>query len=196
MGAYVATRLAEEHPERAAALVLVDGGPSLDAVSPEAAALMRAVIVGPALARQAMPHGSTDSWLDFWRQHPAFVDAWNKDVECYVLHDLVVDAGSVGYRINLNAVEADSDDMLSDPASRTSMDRVDLPLTLVRASQGTLGDENPMIPCSVLEAFTAEHPAAHVEALEDVNHYTVILGDSPGPGRVAAAIEAAARIAR
>jgi hypothetical protein len=42
----------------------------------------------------------------------------------------------------------------------------------------------------------AAHPAAVVEQVEGVNHYTLLVGDSPGPSRVAAAIEAAARLSR
>jgi hypothetical protein len=96
------------------------------------------------------------------------------------------------YVINLNAVEADSDEMLSDPTNRTSMDRVHVPVSLLRAPRGTLDDDNPLISRALLEAFATQHPAAHVDDVEGVNHYTLVLGDSPGPARVAAAIEAAA----
>jgi len=43
------------------------------------------------------------------------------------------------YVINLNAVEADSEDMLSDPTNRTSMDRVHVPVSLCgrRAARST-----------------------------------------------------------
>jgi pimeloyl-ACP methyl ester carboxylesterase len=192
MGAYVAARLAAEQPERAAGLVLVDGGPSVDAVTPETAAIIRALLVGPALARHAIPYASAEAYLDFWRQHPAFAHAWNEDVEAYVLHDLVGHPGAMRYVIDFSAVEADSDEMLSDPANRTSMDRVHVPVRLLRAPRGTLDDDNPLISRSVLETFAAEHPNAHVEDVDGVNHYTVMLGDGPGPARVAAAIEAAA----
>jgi lipase len=192
MGAWVAARLAGEHPERTAGLVLVDGGPSVEAVTPETAGAIRAVMVGPALARHAIPWPSPDAFLDFWRQHPAFAQAWNDDVEAYVLHDLAGDPGAMRYVINMGAVEADSDEMLSDPTNRTSMDRVHVPVSLLRAPRGTMDDDNPLISLPVLEAFGAEHPDAHVEDVEGVNHYTVVLGDSPGPARVAAAIEAAA----
>jgi pimeloyl-ACP methyl ester carboxylesterase len=192
MGAYVAARMAGEHPERTAGLVLVDGGPSVDAFTPEDAAVMRALMVGPAVARRAISYASPEAFLEFWQHHPAFVHAWNEDVEAYVLHDLAGDPGAMKYVINLNAVEADSDEMLSDPANRTSMDRVHVPVSLLRAPRGTLDDDNPLISRQLLEAFAAQHPAAHVDDVEGVNHYTVVLGDSPGPARVAAAIEAAA----
>jgi lipase len=192
MGAYVAARMAGEQPERTAGLVLVDGGPSVDAFAPETAAAMRAVMVGPALARRALSYASPEAFLDFWSHHPAFTHAWNEDVEAYVLHDLAGDPGALRYVINVHAVEADSDEMLSDPTNRTSMDRVHGPVTLLRAPRGTLDDDNPLISRQLLRAFAAERPAARVEDVEGVNHYTLVLGDSPGPARVAAAIEAAA----
>jgi pimeloyl-ACP methyl ester carboxylesterase len=192
MGAYVAARLAGEHPERTAGLVLVDGGPSVDAVTPDCGAMMRALMVGPALARHAISYPSPEALLDLWRRHPAFAHAWNEDVEAYILHDLVGDPGAMRYALNLNAVEADSEEMLSDPTNRTSMDRVHVPVSLLRAPRGTLDDDNPLISRPLLEAFAAAHPAAHVEDVEGVNHYTLLLGDSPGPARVAAAIVAAA----
>jgi pimeloyl-ACP methyl ester carboxylesterase len=194
MGAYVSARLARERPERAAGLVLVDGGPSADSFTPESAAFVRAVTVGPAMARQAISVATEEAWLEFWRQHPALAPAWNEDVEAYVLHDLFGEPGSMGYVLNLHAVEADGDEMLSDPANRTSLDGIDVPLILLRAPRGTLDDDNPMIPAELLRRFAAAHPAALVEEVDGVNHYTVVLGDSPGPERVVAAIQAIVRV--
>jgi pimeloyl-ACP methyl ester carboxylesterase len=193
MGAYLAARLAAEHPERALGLVLVDGGVSFDGVSPEAAAAGHALTVGTAIARRSMTFPSTEAYLDWWRQHPAFAHAWNDDVQAYVLHDLVGEPGAFRYVINAEAIETDSQEMLFDPVNGTAIDRARLPVRLLRAPRGTLDDENPMIPRLQLAAFTAEHPAADVEDVKGVNHYTLTLGESPGPARVAAAIEATAR---
>jgi pimeloyl-ACP methyl ester carboxylesterase len=192
MGAYVAARLAAENPARVAGLVLVDGGPSVDVFTPTDAAVAYAVTVGPALARRAMPFTSAEAYLDFWHHHPAFAEAWDEDVEAYVLHDLVGEPGALRYTINVDALRVDSDEMLWDPVNRTSIDRVQAPVRLLRAPRGTLDDDNPMIARSLLDAFSAEHPAVEVEEVDDVNHYTVILGNSPGPARVADAIEAVA----
>jgi hypothetical protein len=41
-----------------------------------------------------------------------------------------------------------------------------------------------------LAVFSAEHPSVRVEDVPDVNHYTLVMGQSPGPGRVVAAVEA------
>jgi pimeloyl-ACP methyl ester carboxylesterase len=193
MGAYVAARLSAEHPERAAGLVLVDGGVSFDGLAPEVEAAAQALTVGPAMVRRAITFPSAEGYLDFWRQHPAFGDAWNDDVEAYALHDLGGSPGAFKYVISMDAVETDSDEMLSDPITRTAIDHVRVPVRLLRAPRGTLDDENPLISRSLLDAFTADHPAADVEEVSGVNHYTVMLGESRGSRRVAAAIEATTR---
>jgi hypothetical protein len=51
-------------------------------------------------------------------------------------------------------------------------------------------DDDPLIPADTLQAFADAHPSVRVEEVPDVNHYTLVMGDSPGPQRVVAAIEA------
>jgi hypothetical protein len=55
------------------------------------------------------------------------------------------------------------------------------------------GYDHPVIPREYLDAFAADHPELDVEHVSGTNHYTLVLGNSPGPPRVAAAIEAAIR---
>jgi lipase len=195
MGAYLAARIAAEHPDRISSLVLVDGGVPIGDLSDEAAAAANALTVGPALVRHAITFTSDEAYLAFWRQHPAFAKAWNDDVEAYVLHDLSGRPGARRYHINVDAVEQDSDQMLWNPCNRTGVDRTDVPVHVLRAERGAFDDENPLVPQAALDSFVADNPAAQVELVEGVNHYTVMLGESPGPRRVAAMIEAAARTA-
>jgi pimeloyl-ACP methyl ester carboxylesterase len=191
MGAYLAARIAAEHPERVASLVLVDGGIPVEEISDEAAAAANALTVGPALVRHALTFTSDEAYLDFSRLHPAFLAAWNDDVAAYVLHDLRGKPGARRYHINVDAVEADSEQMLWDPYNRDVIDRADVPVRVLRAERGALDDENPLIPQPVLDSFIAANPAAQVEQVQGVNHYTLMLGEGPGPVRVAAAIDAA-----
>lgn len=195
MGAYVAARIAAEHPERAAGLVLVDGGTWVSGLTEQAANAAHTFLVGPALIRHAMPFMSAQAYLDFWRQHPAFADVWNDDVEAYVLHDLRGKPGAFRYVISIAAVQADSDDMISDRTNWDALGQVEAPLFLLRARRGAMGEDNPLIKQSELDGFVTGHPTAYVESALDVNHYTLLLGNTRGPARVAAAIEAAARAA-
>ena len=195
MGAYIAARIAAEHPERVTSLVLVDGGLPVGEISDETAAAAHALIVGPAIARHALTFTSDAAYLEFWRLHPAFRDAWNDDVEAYVLHDLGGPPGARRYHVNVDAVEADGAQVLRDPSNQSALEHANMPIHLLRAERGVLDDESPLVSTPALERFVASNPAAEVELVSGVNHYTVLIGEGPGPERVAAVIDAAARAA-
>jgi pimeloyl-ACP methyl ester carboxylesterase len=191
MGAYVAARLAAEHPERVSAVVLVDGGVSVAGLEEEAAAAVRAAVIGPSVVRHALTFATTNDYLSVWRAHPALSPAWNVDIEAFALHELGGTEHALRSVFNLDAVETDADEMLFDPVNRTPIERVGAPVHVLRAPLGAMGDRNPAIPQPALECFVAKHPAAMVEQVDGANHYTILMGDSPGPARVAAAIRAA-----
>jgi pimeloyl-ACP methyl ester carboxylesterase len=193
LGAYVAARLAAEHPERAAALVLLDAGLPLQPPDDPDETLRTAV--ENAAMRLAITFPSVDAYLAAWRSHPAFAQSWNDDVEAYVRYDLVDSGTAVRCVASPDAVRADSREMVLDDTTRTALDRVRAQdrVHVMRAERGLFDDDDaPLIPAADMRAFAAAHPEARVEEVAGVNHYTLVMGESPGPDRVAAAIEAAA----
>jgi hypothetical protein len=140
--------------------------------------------------RLAITFPSADQYVEGWRAHPAFARAWDDDIEAYARYDLVEDGRVARCAASPAAVRTDSRDMVLDDVTRVALDRVHAPAQLLRAEHG-LFDDDPLIPADVLHAFAAAHPSVRVEEVADVNHYTLIMGDSPGPRRVVAAIEAA-----
>ena len=194
MGAYVAARLAAEHPERVAALVLLDAGLPLG--PPDDPEEMMRGAVGNAIMRLGITFSSVEAYISAWRSHPAFAVTWNDDVEAYAGYDLVREGNAVRCVASAAAVRADSAEMVVDDATRTALDRVpaSIPVHVLRAERGLFDDnDTPLIPVDDLRAFTAEHPEVRVDAIAGVNHYTLVMGDSPGPAMVAAAIEEACR---
>jgi lipase len=192
LGAYVVARLAAEHPERAAALLLVDAGLPLRA--PDDPDEMLRTAVANAVMRLGITFPSADAYIAAWRSHPAFAQAWNDDIEAYVAYDLVDDGSSVRCVASPTAVRTDSAEMVLDEVTRTALDRVpaQVPVHVLRAERGLFDDdEDPLISAADLREFAAEHPEAQVDAVPGVNHYTLVMGDSPGPDKVAAAIRAA-----
>lgn len=175
MGAYVVAALAARRPERAAAVVLVDGG--LPLPMPEGAdpnEVLEATL-GPALARLQQTYDSPEAYRDFWRAHPAFAgrpDAWNPDVEAYVDYDLV-DGRS---RVNEAAVRADGLDVLADESTRTAASRLTVPTVLLRAPRGLLDQPEPLIPAAIAAEWAATTPGAVAEEVPDTNHYLILLG--------------------
>jgi hypothetical protein len=128
-----------------------------------------------------------------WRTHPAFARAWNADVEAYVRHEVVSNGRAAHCVVSEDAVRADGRDLLFDDRTRTALDGVRAPVRLLRAPRGVRDDDDPLLPRALLDPFLAAHPDVGFEEVAGVNHYTLVLGDSPGPARVAAAIEAISR---
>jgi hypothetical protein len=123
------------------------------------------------------------------RAHPAFAHAWDDDIDAYARYDIVEDGHGARCAASAAAVRADSSDMILDDATRTALDRVRAPVQLLRAEHG-LFDDDPLIPADALHEFVAAPPSVGVDEVAGVNHYALIMGNSPGARRVAAAIEA------
>jgi lipase len=187
MGAYVIARLAADHPERAAGLVLLDAGLPLPRLKNPEETLESAV--ANAVMRLSITFASAEQYVRGWRAHPAFAHAWDDDIDAYARYDLVEHEHVARCAASPEAVRTDSTDMVLDDATRTALDRVHVPVQLLRAERGMF-DDDPLVPAHALHAFAATHPEVRVEEVAGVNHYTLVMGHSPGPRRVAAAIEA------
>jgi pimeloyl-ACP methyl ester carboxylesterase len=187
MGAYVVARLAADHPGRASGVVLVDGGLPLPPLGDdEDPGEVLEKTLGPALARLGMTFESPERYLEFWRMHPAFGRDWNDDLDAYVLADLAGEPGAMRSVTSEAAARVDGTALLIDEPTRTAIERVQAPIQLLRAPRGLLDDERVMVSDSALADFLATRPDVHAELVEDVNHYSLLMG--AGAPRVAAAI--------
>jgi pimeloyl-ACP methyl ester carboxylesterase len=191
MGAHVASRFAAEHPGRVRGLVLLDGGLPLPAPFGELDDDLEEAATS-ATERMEEEFASVDEYVAGWRGHPAFRRAWNDDVEAYARYEAVGDGRAVRCGVCEHAVFVDGLELMAGSASDTPLAGLEMPVHLVRAERGLFDDDNPAIPEHYLHSFAADHPHIAVEQVADVNHYTLLLGDSPGPTRVAATIELAA----
>mgnify|MGYP001581450171 CR=1 FL=1 len=192
MGAFAAVALAAARPDLVARLVLVDGGFPLklpaDATSAED--LDIGALLGPAAQRLSMEFADDDAYLEFWRQHPAFLRDWSPAVEAYARYDL---DGEPPHRRPSTVVSA----MLQDGAELYGPDwyldalrSLRMPVTVLRAPRG-LADAEPLYPVGALEAFRALVPALAIVEVDDVNHYTILFADR-GAAQVAAAATSSA----
>jgi lipase len=173
MGAHVVARLAADHPDRAAGVVLVDGG------------------LGVTRQLAGAQEEDPEEHVDGMRGHPAFAHAWNDDVEAYVRYHGGDGAHCVACG---DAVMADTFDLMIDGKTRTAAARVRAPIRLLHAPGGVFGEHGALVTQASLEWLASAQPSARAERVADVNHYTLLIGDGPGPARVAAAITDAAGV--
>jgi lipase len=188
MGCDVAARFAAEHPERAAAVVLLDGGLPL---------LSEPDVSDPEEDEDEEPHGLLDrlestfatveEYMAYWRSHPALQDAWDEDIDAFARSDFVEDESGVRCVAKLEAVLTDIANLTFDGVTRTSVMRAHAPIQLIRAERGLFGDD-PVLPLPELREFLRRHPRVSVEYVPDVNHYTLLMGSGHGPRRVAATL--------
>jgi pimeloyl-ACP methyl ester carboxylesterase len=192
LGAYIAARLAADHPERVSSALLIDGGltiPGTEGVDPQAFA---DAFLGPALARLRMTFPDRESYRDWWRAHPAILtsDVDDADLAAYADYDLIGEPPAMRSCISERAVRADAAELfeLGKPARH-----LDVPATLLCAPRGLLDDPNPMQPLELAQAWAAERPdQRRAVQIPDVNHYTITMGAA---GAAAVADQIAAAIA-
>jgi pimeloyl-ACP methyl ester carboxylesterase len=185
MGCNIAARFGAEHPERTAAIVLLDGG------LPPASDMM---IDGDddgeppeIFARFEMTFPTVDDYLDYWRGHPALRKAWDEDIDAFVRRDFVEDHQGARCVVNQRVALTDAADLVFDGVTWTALTRVRAPVRLLRAERG-MYDDDPIIPLPDLDHFLPDNPHVSVELVPDVNHFTLVIGGGHGPGRVAATI--------
>jgi pimeloyl-ACP methyl ester carboxylesterase len=194
MGAYVAARLAAEHPERVSSLVLVDGGLPIPTPDEDPEELLGAIL-GSSLARLGVTFAKREDYLLMWRLHPAFAGPWDDDIEAYLAYDMVDAADAerpdaVRSVTSGTAVRTDGREMLLDETTRSALMDVQAPVRLLLAARGLLNGD-PLLPRDAVEEFVATHPQTRVEEVGDTNHYNLLLGPGRGSGRVTSAIVSA-----
>lgn len=187
MGASVAMTLRHLAPDRVDELLLVDGGlplPNPYQLTPEQAV---ALLLGPALDRLSMTFDDPAAYRAFWQAHPSFQE-WSPAVQRYVEYDLVAAAG--GYRSSVvrAGVEADFVDQMSGRVFRDATRSMEgVAFEFLRAPRGLLNQTPGLYPPELMATLERRYPHMRWSDVEDVNHYTILLGDR-GAHAVAAAV--------
>ena len=190
LGAYIACRLATRHPDRVAALVLVDGGLPIPGLPPGADP---ATLLGPVVARLQTEFPDRDSYRAWWAAHPAFGDG-DVDPELlrdYADYDLCGEAPRLRSSVRPEVVGVDGTEVL------TARDAADVRCRAVElhAPRGLNGEPPPMQPPEIVAEWIAGAPELRrAVAVPDCNHYTIAMGRA-GAATVADAIAQAAATA-
>ncbi|SEA48052.1 alpha/beta hydrolase [Leifsonia sp. 21MFCrub1.1] len=177
MGAFVAVRFAERHPDRVERLVLIDGGlplPPPEGVAPED---VPAVVLGPAIERLRMRFASPEEYEAFWRRHPAIGPWWNPAIADYVAYDLVGDAPELRSSADAEAVSVNALELDGSAGYAEALASLLLPIDLVRAPRGLLDGPSLYDPAVVAE-WHERLPGMRIHEADDVNHYTILMTDA------------------
>ncbi|HCT79123.1 MAG TPA: alpha/beta hydrolase [Micromonosporaceae bacterium] len=176
MGAYAALRASVTKPDLFSHLVLIDGGlplPVPPEVDPD---LILEATVGPAIARLSQTFATDESYLDFFRAHPALADSWSEDIEAYVRYDLAGPVGAHKSKANPLGVREDGRDLIVNAASfGDDLMRLEIPALLLHAPRGMLGQEGGLLPQPLVEHWGATAPRLRTELVPDTNHYTILM---------------------
>jgi pimeloyl-ACP methyl ester carboxylesterase len=187
MGCNIAARFAADHPERTAAVLLLDGGLPLlseDIFSEDAEDEEEP----PGLFdRFDTTFDTVEEYVGYWRNHPALKRAWDEDIEAFIHCDFVQDDDGVRCVVDVNAVLTDIKDLMFDGLTWESVARVQAPVRLMRAERG-MYDDDPLISLPDLHQFLRDHPHVSAEMVPDVNHFTMLIGGGHGSHRVAATV--------
>lgn len=186
MGGFVAVRTADQHPDRVAGLVLVDGGLPLPFQAPQGVAPedLPALLLGPAGERLKRIYPSRESYAQFWRAHPAFTAHWNDAVADYVDYDLDEVDGGFRPSSRFEAIATNVMQMSGDDGYREALASLHVPVDFLRAPRGLLNETPGLYPDAVLAAALEAAPGIQVHDIDDVNHYTIVMTDE-GANRVA-----------
>jgi pimeloyl-ACP methyl ester carboxylesterase len=177
MGAFASLVLANRHPQLVSSLVLVDGGlplPTPAGVSDEE--LMKATL-GPAAERLSMTFASRERYREFWKLHPAFARDWSELVEDYVDYDLVGEDPDLHPSSSYDAVAEDSIELRGGTSLLRAIDELAHPTTFLSAPRGLMDEVPPLYPAEAVADWSTRLPEVRMLAVEDVNHYTIVMSD-------------------
>ena len=193
MGGFVGVVLADLHPERVARLVLVDGG--LPLAVPEGLSTDEVIsyVLGPTAERLAMRFVSVEDYFAFWRRHPAFAADWSPDLEDYLAYDLVGEPPALRPATSYDEMAADTVDLNSGTAPAEALARLRHPTLLLTAPRGLLDETPGLYEASRLDEMLPSLPTVTAREVEDVNHYTITMGER-GAKAVAQAVSDALQV--
>lgn len=190
MGAFVSVVFAHRHPELVTGLVLIDGGFPLAAPEGLTADETVAAILGPTAARLDMRFPDVAAYLDFWREHPAFVGESSPELDRYFAYDLVADRDVFRPATSYATTAADTVDLTTGAALRDALSALRHPVRFVTVPRGLQNEPPGLYPLASLDALLAPHPGVQHERWDGLNHYTVVMSDE-GAAAVARVVRAA-----
>ncbi|MBS2962672.1 alpha/beta hydrolase [Actinocrinis puniceicyclus] len=186
LGAFVVCALAARHPDRVRSLLAVDGGVRLAPAPQTDPDEVLENTVGPAIRKLRMTFADGEAYLDFHREHPAFVGNWSAQLTAYLGRDtLRRPDGKVVSSCVAEAIRADGRQLIVDEFVRGAINTLNCPVALLYAERGILNQPQGLYDADTLTAAGLDRSRVTVTLIPDTNHYTIV-GPGAGADRVAA----------
>ncbi|UNK69488.1 alpha/beta hydrolase [Microbacterium sp. H1-D42] len=177
MGAFVAVVFAYRHPTRVQHLVLVDGGLPLDVPAGIDPAQLVPLILGPVAERLSRRWPDARAYTEeFWRGHPAFVEDWSDELDAYIAYDLVPDGDLMRSATSAELMGDDVVDMNTGSVLPEALAALPASTLFISVPRGLQNETPGLYPPAHLQRLLAQYPAVRHVHLDDLNHYTVVMG--------------------
>ncbi len=178
MGAFISAVTHHHYGDRIGKLLFIDGGlPLADelppGITPEQ---LVTAVVGPSMDRLDKLFASEDEFLQFWKHHPALGECWSADLEEYLLYELSGSAPELRSCVNKAAILGDTESQLMSDDIPNALAKLSVPVTFLQAPRGIM-NEAPLYSSERLQDMQKRLPQMKVEVIDDVNHYSILLGE-------------------
>ena len=175
MGAFIATALAATEPELVAGLILIDGGFALP--MNEAQRQVFEIGLSKRLAQLQETYPSRQAYRDFWRAQPHFPpEDWSHWVEAFLDYEIGGEPPRLQPKASEQGVRVDLAEGLQVREITERLQKIHVPVVMVRAEAGFLPGHPPLYPEPVMAEMTKYLPALEVHTIQGTTHYTVALG--------------------
>lgn len=187
MGAFIATALAEQDPGLVSALILIDGGYTLDTAFAASSYPVPNAALAQRIAQLQRTYASRKDYRDFWRTQPNFpAGEWNSWVEAFLDYEVTGDS-TVRPKASEIAVRADMGEVFQREAIVERLKSIHVPTMLLRAEAGFTPDQPCLYPDERVSQIRALVPHVEDYKFAGTTHYTIVLGKSAA-ARVASLI--------
>ncbi len=181
MGGFVAAVTGAMAPQRIGQILMVDGGlPVVEELPPgmSVEALVES-IVGPSVQRLDMRFASIQAYRDFWREQPAFAEAWSPDLEAYLDYDLIGSPPDLQPSGRKDAVYGDVQTQLVGPTIPDALRALPMPVRLLTAERGVMNGA-PLYSEDIIERWAPQIAGFSRGRVADVNHLSITLSERGG----------------
>jgi pimeloyl-ACP methyl ester carboxylesterase len=184
MGAFVATALATQNPERVSGIIMIDGGYVPDLPVGVDTAQMLDATLALRISQLSRTYESRKAFLDFWRGQPNFPpEEWNSWTEAFLGYEVTGEA-TVRPKASAGAVQLDVAEAFKKDEIIGRLKSLSVPVLLLRAEKGLEPKQPPIFPDAVMKSFRECVPEMKEEMISGTTHFTITLGER-GASRVA-----------